>query len=307
MEQTQGAEWRGLVIIGGGAMARAIVEGGLAAGVLRPDWVMVAEPDSAKHGVFARLGVGVVAKNEDGLAWLSEGRGLSHRPLKAAIGGTAGDTDRGVVLLAVKPQSLGAVAADVRQWREHGNDAAVVSILAGTPTGKIEAAIGDGARVVRVMPNTPARVRRGVSAVCHGAGAREEDVAWATALFGALGSVVPIEEGLMDAFTAVAGSGPAYVFYLAEAMVQSAVALGFDAATADVIVRGTIAGAGELIRQSEETADQLLASVKSKGGTTEAAVEVLERESVTGAVVRALTAARDRGRALALGTGGASR
>lgn len=283
-----------LTIIGGGNMARAIVEGGLRAGVLPPDCWRIVEPDAARRAGFERLGV----------------RTLAH------ASALAGDlTPEEQLMLAVKPQSLAAAAGDLA-----GVDTArvVVSMLAGTPSPRIRAALGEagggagggaggrgeGARVVRVMPNTPARLGEGATAIALGAGTRPGDEALALRVFSGVGPLVErIDEALMDAFTAVAGSGPAYLFYVAEAMTEAAVSLGFDEPGADRIVRQTLKGAALLLSDSQAPAPDLRRAVTSPGGTTQAATEVLDREGVREAFIRALTAARDRGRELGAGSG----
>jgi pyrroline-5-carboxylate reductase len=149
------------------------------------------------------------------------------------------------------------------------------------------------------MPNLPAAIGEGATAVALGEGARPGDEALAMRIFGAIGPVVErIDERLMDAFTAVAGSGPAYLFYLAEAMSRSAVALGFEPAAADRMVRQTLAGAALLLRGSAESPAALRGRVTSKGGTTEAAVNVLDGAGAMGAIERAVAAAEKRGREL---------
>ncbi|MCH7873254.1 MAG: hypothetical protein IID33_16280 [Planctomycetes bacterium] len=169
-------------------------------------------------------------------------------------------------------------------------------------------------RVIRVMPNTPARIGQGMTAIAMGCGAQAGDDALAQAIFAAVGEVVSIDETLMDAFTAVAGSGPAYVFYLAEAMSAAAVRLGFNQKQADLIVRQTIAGAGNLMvasvdEQTDPTGQTgvplspaaLRAAVTSKNGTTYAATTRLDELGVMEAIITAVRAARDRGRELAQG------
>ncbi len=265
-------------VIGGGNMARAIIEGGLASGRFGPGTWVVAEPDGAKRERLAALGVGVV----------EHAGALGDR--------LAADAQ---ILLAVKPQMLGEAAADLGGV---ARGRVVVSILAGTPSGKVRDALGGeagGCRVIRVMPNTPARIRRGTSALAVGAGASEEDASVAEAVFGAVGSVVRVEEGMIDAFTAMAGSGPAYLFYFAEAMVEAGREVGFSPADAESIARSTLAGAGLLLEGAEESAADLRRAVTSKGGTTEAALSVLDRDGVGQSIVRAIVAARDRGVELA--------
>jgi pyrroline-5-carboxylate reductase len=265
-----------LAVIGGGNMGSAIVEGAVAAGVLAGPEVVVAEPDGRKWGVFERVGVRVVEDAGAALAML--------------------DAD-GQVLVAVKPQMFAGLCAEVGAWAGW-RGRVVVSIMAGVRTEKVRAGLGGGAKVVRAMPNTPVRLRRGLTAVCVGEGATEGDAAFCERLFGAVGEVVRAREELFDAFTAVAASGPAYVFHLAQAMAEAAEAVGFDPATALKLARVTVAGAGALLESSEQTPAELIAGVQSKGGTTEAAMNVLSRSGVRGAVVEAIIAARDRGREL---------
>ena len=149
------------------------------------------------------------------------------------------------------------------------------------------------------MPNLPAQLGEGATAIALGAGAKPGDEKLAIELFGAVGPVVvEVAEDLIDAFTAVAGSGPAYVFYLAQAMTKAAVELGFTSSQADQIVRQTIIGSAAMLRTRSESPQDLRAAVTSKGGTTAAATAVLDEAQVIDTFVRALTAARDRGREL---------
>jgi pyrroline-5-carboxylate reductase len=274
-----------LLVIGAGNMARAILSGAFHAGALAPLDVLAAEPDPGARARIESLRVRAVAH--------------AHEALQLAPASTP-------ILLAVKPQSLPDVARDCLSSSIPVGDRVVVSILAGAPSAAVRAALGGAARIVRVMPNTPAQIGRGVAGVALGAGSRPGDDALARTLFSSVGDVVPIDERLMDAFTAVVGSGPAYVFLLAEAMTAAARAVGFDAAVADRIARATVSGAAELMARDTRTPDDLRAAVTSKGGTTAAAMDVFERAGFTDTVVRAITAARDRGAELAKHAGGAS-
>lgn len=265
-----------LAVIGGGAMARATLAGGIVAGVIRPADVVVAEPDEAGRLALKPLGVALVERAPMALERLGDG---------------------GQVLLAVKPQSLDAVAKDINGAAVR---APVVSILAGVRSEAIRRRLPASGPVVRVMPNLPAQIRKGVSAVALGAGSQPGDEAFAVRLFGGVGEVVRIDETMMDAFTALAGSGPAYLFYLAEAMVKAGVEMGFDQATADRVVRGVLQGSGELLAgQREKPPMEMRMAVTSKGGTTEAAVRVLQDGKFTDLFVRAIVAARNRGAELA--------
>jgi len=263
-----------LAVIGGGNMAGAILLGAFHAGAIDPGRVALAEPDESKRRIFAERRVRCVG---------------SAVELRESM------TDETALLLAVKPQVFPDVARELGDVGER----VVITIMAGVTSGAIRDALGGSARVVRTMPNTPAQVGQGVTAIAPGAGAREGDEALARKVLGSVGDVVSIEESMMDAFTAVAGSGPAYVFALAEAMERGARAVGFDEATADRIVRGTVSGAaGLLAERSEESAAELRAAVTSKGGTTAAAIGALEGGAFFELVERAIVAARDRGREL---------
>jgi pyrroline-5-carboxylate reductase len=175
----------------------------------------------------------------------------------------------------------------------------VLSILAGAPAATVREALGGRARVVRVMPNTPALVGRGMTALAPGPETTADDRAFARAFFGAVGTVIEIDEARMDAFTAVAGSGPAYVFLLAEALAAAGAAAGLDAADALLAARETIAGAGVLLGGSAEEPAALRRRVTSPGGTTVAALAVFEDAGLREIVARAVLAARDRGAELA--------
>ncbi len=266
-----------IAFIGGGHMASAIIRG--ASGVLDENRVFVAEPDEARRSAFRR------------------GFATASGAMEAMIR-SEGVPGEGQVFLAVKPQVFPSVADEIGRFFRTGPARVVVSILAGTRSGVIRSAFGPGARVVRVMPNTPARIGLGMSAVCPGEGARPGDERLACRLMRTVGDVVSIEEDQMDAFTALAGSGPAYVFYLAEAMEKAGTEVGFGPDLARRITTKVIAGSAELLAREGGSPSEQRAAVTSKGGTTAAAVGVLDRAGVMDAFVRAITAARDRGRAL---------
>lgn len=277
---------RDLCIIGGGTMARAIFDGATAAGVLSPQQVIIAEPDQARRADFLSKGAATFSTTADAL------QELRARELRA--------DDPALILLAIKPQVLPQVAPDLRDFlAKDATPRTLISILAGTPTTKLTAELSHPIRLIRAMPNMPAQIRRGVTALCLGPNTTWDHAAIAETLFRAVGpAVVRIDESLMDAFTALAGSGPAYLFYLAQGMVDAGTELGFDRATSTQIVQQTLAGSAALFAESTKPAAELLAGVQSKGGTTEAAMNVLARERVHHAMVQAITAARDRGREL---------
>lgn len=276
-----------LVVIGGGNMGAAIVAGAIGGGgvgsaaFVPGDQVIVCEPDERKRRELGAMGVRATGLHAEALAGLADGPG------------------EGFVLLAVKPQALAGLAEQIRGLVPPS--CGVISILAGTPIAKLAALLGRDAvgGVIRAMPNTAVRVRAGVTALADGKGVSRAQSVFAAGLFGSMGEVVRIDESLMDAFTALAGSGPAYVYYLAEAMMKAGAELGFDEATSDRVVRATVRGAAALLGGAGgEKPVALRAAVTSKGGTTEAAVGVLEEREVMRAIVDAIVRGRDRGREL---------
>lgn len=280
-------------------MSSAILAGAVRRGVLDLSRVVVADPSPEKRASFPN-GVACAA---DALAWLAEQEG------------DADPADRGQVMLAVKPQIFPLVAEEIRGMANAGPSRVVLSILAGTTSDAIRSALtagsanaetpggfgGEGARVVRIMPNTPAQVGFGMSAIAGGAGSNRGDDAFANRLMESVGEVVRIEESMMDAFTGLAGSGPAYVFYLAEALAKAGVGVGFNAEDADRIARAVVIGSARLLEEDGRSAADLRRAVTSPKGTTQAGTEKLDAEGVMDAVARAVAAARDRGAELARG------
>jgi pyrroline-5-carboxylate reductase len=195
------------------------------------------------------------------------------------------------VLLAVKPQDARGALEELA-----GNVGAggLVSIVAGMKTSAIEGGLGNGASVVRAMPNTPARVGKGVTALCAGSNTLQETRDLADAVFSAVGPVVWLDESKLDAVTALSGSGPAYVFLVAEALVDAGVALGLPRDVAETLTYATLEGSATMLRETGEVPAVLRAQVTSPGGTTAAAVSVLEAKAVRAAFIEALRAARDR-------------
>lgn len=217
----------------------------------------------------------------------------------AVAASVAGLARPDVLVLAVKPQMLEAVAPALRPLC--GPETLLVSILAGKTVADLAARLPAGA-IVRAMPNTPAAVGRGIAGAYAAPGLGERHRAMAEALLGAVGGVEWLaEEELIDAVTAVSGSGPAYVFLMVEALAAAAQAVGLEAAQADRFARATVVGAGALLDAEPGTgADQLRRNVTSPGGTTAAALAVLqEGDALAGLLRTAVEAARDRARALA--------
>ncbi len=263
-----------VAVLGGGVMGET-----LAAGLLR---YVVPMPE-----------VVVAEKRAERAEELAASLAVTLAPPAAAVEGS------GVVILVVKPQDTMALLDEVGSSIAPGS--LVISIAAGIRTSDIEARVPAGVDVVRAMPNTPARVDRGVTGVSPGVHCRPEALALAVRLLESVGQVVEVPEDLQDAVTAVSGSGPAYVFYLAEAMLAAAADLGLAPDVARHMVHHTILGAATLLEASGESAEDLRRKVTSPNGTTAAAIGVLDELGVRASVVSAIAAARDRSRELAEG------
>ena len=259
-----------LGFIGAGNMAEAIARGAIDKGVLPAAKIMASDPSADRRGVFEAMGVRTVEENAQVIA----------------------ESDQ--VVLAIKPQVLASMAGDLKQYGR--DDQVLISIMAGIGSAKLCEVVGKPVRVIRVMPNTPMMAGLGMSGVALGEHAQAGDEELALKLFGAAGEVVRVEEKLMDAVTAVSGSGPAYVYYLAEAMQQAAQELDLD--DARLFVTQTLLGAARMLSESSDTAAELRRKVTSPGGTTAAAIEHMESKNVRQAIVDAVKAAEARGREL---------
>lgn len=174
----------------------------------------------------------------------------------------------------------------------------VLSIAAGVTTATLEAALGDAIAVVRAMPNTPAVVGFGASAIAPGSTAASDDLAWAASILDAVGEVVRVKEEQLDAVTGLSGSGPAYLFLVAETLIEAGVLMGLPREVAEVLAVQTIRGSGELLHSSDDHAAVLRAAVTSPGGTTAAGLHQLELGGVRAAFLSAVQAATERSREL---------
>lgn len=202
-----------------------------------------------------------------------------------------------VIILAVKPKDFD------RLLREEiccslSKDKIIISIAAGITTGYIESIVGNGIPVIRVMPNMPAVIGEGISVLSAGTSVSGSQMAIAREIFSTIGDVVELNEDLMDSVTAVSGSGPAYFFYLMEALTQAALELGIDKETARKLVVKTAQGSSRLAAASGEDAQALRSKVTSKGGTTEAAISVFESKKFKDIVKEAVRAACNRSKEL---------
>ena len=204
-----------------------------------------------------------------------------------------------VVLLAVKPQDMTALLREVAGSLRPGT--LVVSLAAGITSGLVEQHLPEGTPVVRVMTNTPVFVDEAMSAVAAGAHAGAEHLARVEEMLGHVGKVVRVPESQLDAVTALSGSGPAYFFYLVEAMIDAGILLGLPRAVAAELIVQTAVGSARMLRESGEHPVVLREAVTSPGGTTISAIRVMEDRGVRAAMLAALEAARDRSRELAGG------
>ncbi len=250
-----------LVIQGGGKMGEALAAGLMASGWASPSELAIVERFEARRSELSArwpdLGVHADAVEGDG------------------------------VLLAVKPPDVEQACRDAAAAGVHR----AVSIAAGVPIANLERWLGDGVPVVRSMPNMPAAVGAGATAIAAGRHAGEPDLAWAEEILSAVGVVVRVPESLLDAVTGLSGSGPAYVFLVAEALIAAGVANGLAPDVSATLAIQTIAGAGRLLAESGETPEALRAAVTTPGGTTAAALDVFEERGLRAAFVDAVTAA----------------
>ncbi len=207
-----------------------------------------------------------------------------------------------IVLIAVKPQMMGAALPAIAAM---GNgDTLFVSVAAGTPIAAYEAALGAESPIIRAMPNTPAAVGRGITAIIGNSCASDAQMDLAEALLCAVGQVVRLQnEGQMDAVTGVSGSGPAYVFHMIECLAKAGEAQGLPPELAMQLAQATVAGAGALAEAAEESPAQLRVNVTSPNGTTQAGLEVLmhEESGLPPLMAKTVAAASDRSRELANG------
>lgn len=202
-----------------------------------------------------------------------------------------------IIILAVKPQDFDGILEEIVQVMI--SEKLVISIAAGITTQYIEKKIGKRSRVIRVMPNLPAQVEQAMTAICKGQYALDKDLTEAKKIFDCVGKTVFIEEQWMDAVTAVSGSGPAYVFLFVECLKKAAVSLGFEEQLSQALVLQTLKGSLKLLEESKEDAAVLRAKVTSKGGTTQAAMEVFEKNDLVRIFQEALEAAAKRAGELA--------
>ncbi|MFL6132957.1 MAG: pyrroline-5-carboxylate reductase [Nocardioidaceae bacterium] len=224
---------------------------------------------------------------------------LEERYGVAVVSNTDAAQKADTVVLVVKPQDMGDLLAELSAVVRPGQ--LVVSLAAGITTAFIEARLPEGVAVVRVMPNTPALVDEGMAAISRGSHCDESHLAEAESLMASTGRVIQVPERQQDAVTAISGSGPAYLFFVVESMIEAGVHLGLPRGTASELVVQTVVGSAKLLRETGEHPTVLRERVTSPGGTTAAALRELEDHKVRAAFLTAVEAARDRSRSLAAG------
>lgn len=262
-----------ITFVGGGQMAEAIIGGLLAGNVCSPEFLWATDPVPARcDRLKSQFAVRVGSDNRQAVAWAD------------------------VVILAVKPQVLAPVLEEI------GGDlhrVLVISIAAGVTIQAMMNQAPGATRVIRAMPNMPALVREGMTALAWTAALAEEDKEIARAVFQAVGRVIPIEERLMDAVTGLSGSGPAYVFQAIEALADGGVKMGLPRQTAEVLAAQTVLGAAKMVLESGDHPAKLKDRVASPGGTTIAGLHRLEEGRFRATLMGAVEAATKRSKELA--------
>lgn len=256
-----------IALIGAGNMGEAII-----AGVSAKNTVFVCEPRKERHAQLIK----------------------KYKVRIGPLGEVVAAAD--VVIVAVKPQDFPDVMAEISTLPLKSK--LVVSIAAGVTTRAIEAALKQPARVIRVMPNLPALIGEGMSALTRGKHAKPADLKTAKTIFETVGKVIEVPEKMIDGVTAVSGSGPAYVFLFVESMINAARDLGFSPTDAKTLVYQTLLGSAHLLEQSDDTAENFRIRVTSKGGTTQAALDVFSAGKLSDLVGRAVNAAQARAKEL---------
>jgi len=264
-----------LAIIGAGVMGETLLSGLIRAG-RNADHLLVGE------------------KRPERAAELQERYGV------AVVGNVEAAQKAQTLALVVKPQDMADLLGEIAPVVRPGQ--LVVSLAAGITTAFLESHLPEGVAVVRAMPNTPALVDEGMAAISRGSHCDEEHLVEAESLLASIGRVVRVPERQQDAITAVSGSGPAYIFFVVESMIEAGVHLGLPRATAAELVVQTVVGSAKLLRETGEHPTVLREQVTSPAGTTAAAIRELEDHKVRAAFLTALEAARDRSRQLAEGS-----
>jgi pyrroline-5-carboxylate reductase len=258
-----------IAFLGTGNMAEALVKGLLRAGTAAPEEILCSEPRAERRDeIQKRYGVQVSGDN----------RALTE--------------EADIIVLSVKPQVIDVLLEEIAPAVDHRK--LVISIAAGVPISAIARKLGAGVRIVRTMPNTPALVGAGATALARGAHATDGDLEQAKALFQAVGLTVVVEEHLLDAVTGLSGSGPAYVYLAIEALADGGVKVGLARQVAMALAAQTVMGAAKLVLESGEHPGKLKDQVTSPGGTAIAGVHALEMGGLRACLIAAVEAATDR-------------
>ena len=259
--------------LGTGTMAEALIKGLIAAGVVEPKQIWGSEPRPDRCAEIGKLyGIHTTQHNADV---------VRHAD---------------IVVLSVKPQILPKVLDEVAAHLKPG--ALVISVAAGTPIAAIERKLSPGTRVVRTMPNTPALVGAGATAIAAGPHARDEDVEATQRIFDAVGMTVVLDESQLDAVTGLSGSGPAYVFLIIEALSDAGVKMGLSRYNAQALAAQTVLGSAKLLIETNEHPGRLKDMVTSPGGTAIAGLHTLEAGGLRTTLINAVEAATNRSREL---------
>ena len=260
-----------LLVVGGGKMGEALLAGMFAAGAASPENTTVVEVSPARRGELTERFQGIT---------------VVESPVAAVA-----------AIVAVKPNDVEAACGAIGS----AGVQRVLSIAAGIRLAQLEAWLPAGTAVIRAMPNTPALVGAGAAAISGGSSASEDDVAWAESVLAAVGLVKRVPEKSLDAVTALSGSGPAYVFLVAEALIDAGVLVGLPRDISRDLTVQTILGAARMLAESGSSAEELRAAVTSPGGTTAAGLSALEARAVRSALAEAVVAAAERSRELGAG------
>ncbi len=259
--------------LGAGRMATALARGFVHAKLVTADDIIASDPvEPARHAFASEVGAKITAFNPDVLKFAT------------------------VVVLAVKPGQVAELLAEVR--RSFTENHLLISIAAGVPIAKLEAGLGGDARVIRVMPNTPALVGASASAYALGRSAGAEDGQLALKLFSAVGVAYPVKESLLDAVTGLSGSGPAYAFTIIEALSDGGVAAGLPRDIATKLAAQTLLGSAKMVLETGQHPGALRDAVTSPGGTTIEGLHELERGGVRAALISAVRAAAEKSKKL---------
>jgi pyrroline-5-carboxylate reductase len=259
--------------LGAGKMATALARGFVRGGFVTPGQVTASDPNAAARGAFANaVGAKTTTSNAEVVKFA------------------------GILVLAVKPDQVGAVLAEIREVLTGKH--CLLSIAAGVPLAKLEAGLGTGTRLIRVMPNTPALVGASATAFALGKAARAEDGELALKLFSTVGVAFQVKEAWLDAVTGLSGSGPAYAYLFIEAMSDGGVAAGLPRDIATRLAAQTVLGSARMVLETGLHPGVLKDMVTSPGGTTIEGLHELEKGKLRGTVISAVRAAAEKSKKL---------